>query len=137
MSDTPDAQLMIDALAHAVAERGVSRMSGVIFHHDRGTQYMSHAVAQACWQLGVVQSASRTGSCLDNAVAESFFATLKVELVNRCRYQTRQEARTSIFAWVARYNDRRLHSSLGYRPPTEWQEQHRRAQVGRAGSCAA
>ncbi|QBI18363.1 IS3 family transposase [Egibacter rhizosphaerae] len=59
MSDTPDAQLMIAALDHAVAERGVVRMNGVIFHHDRGTQYMSEAFAQACWRLGVTQSASR------------------------------------------------------------------------------
>ncbi|WP_165492085.1 IS3 family transposase [Egibacter rhizosphaerae] len=124
MSDTPDAQLMIAALDHAVAERGVARMNGVIFHHDRGTQYMSAAFAQACWRLGVTQSASRTGSCLDNAVAESFFATLKVELVNRCRYQTRREARTSIFRWIARYNDRRLHSTLNYLPPTEWEQAH-------------
>lgn len=122
MSDTPDAQLMIAALTHAVAERGRSRMNGVIFHHDRGTQYMSIAFSQACWRLGVIQSASRTGSCLDNAVAESFFATLKVELVNRCRYQTRQQARTSIFAWIARYNDRRLHSTLNYLPPTEYEQ---------------
>lgn len=137
MSDTPDAQLMIAAVEHAVAERGVARMDGVVFHHDRGTQYMSRDFAQACWRLGVVQSASRTGSCLDNAVAESFFATLKVELVNRCRYQTRQEARTSIFAWVARYNRSRLHSTLSYLPPIEWEEHHRRAQVEPAGSCAA
>lgn len=140
MSDTPDAQLMIDALDHAVAARAVARMDGVIFHSDRGTQYMSHAFAQACSRLGVVQSAGRTGSCLDNAVAESFFASLKVELVNRCRYQTRGEARTSIFAWIARYNHRRLHSTLSYLPPIEWEEQHRRvpvARVERAGSCAA
>jgi transposase InsO family protein len=140
MSNTPDAQLMIDALAHAVAARGVTRTDGVIFHCDRGTQYLSHAFAQACWRLGVVQSAGRTGSCLDNAVAESFFASLKVELVHRCRYQNRAEARTSIFAWIARSNHRRLHSTLSYLPPIEWEKQHRRvpaAHVERAGSCAA
>jgi putative transposase len=57
---------------------------------------------------------------VDNAVAESFFATLNVELVNRCRYQSRQKARTSIFAWIARPNRRRLHSLLGRQPPTQW-----------------
>jgi transposase InsO family protein len=140
MSDAPDAQLMIDALAHGVTARGVTRTDGVIFHCDRGTQYLSHAFAQACWRLGVVQSAGRTGSCLDNALAESFFASLKVELVNRCRYQNRAEARTSIFTWIARYNHRRLHSTLSYLPPIEWEKQHRRvpaAHVERAGSCAA
>jgi putative transposase len=64
----------------------------------------------------------RTGSCLDNAAAESFFATLKVELVGRRRYRSRAEARASIFAWVAWYNRRRLHSATGYRPPVEWEQ---------------
>lgn len=139
MSDAPDAQLMIDALEHAVAAREVTRKDGVIFHSDRGTQYLSHAFAQACWRLGVVQPAGRTASCLDTA-AERFFASLKVELVHRCRYQNRAEARTSIFAWIARYNHRRLYSTLSYLPPIEWEEQHRRvpaAHVERAGSCAA
>jgi transposase InsO family protein len=140
MSDAPDAQPMIDALAHAVAARGVTRKDGVIFHCDRGTQYLSHAFAQACWRLGVIQPAGRTGSCLDNAVAERFFASLKVELVNRCRYQNRAKARTSTFAWIGRYNHRRLHSTLSYLPPIEWEKQRRRvpaAHVERAGSCAA
>jgi putative transposase len=67
---------------------------------------------------------SRTGSCLDNAVAESFFATLKVELVNRARYRSRRGARTAIFEWIHRYNARRLHSTLGYIPPVEWEQRH-------------
>ena len=125
MGARPDAQLMITALETAVATRGRSRMAGVIFHHDRGTQYMSHAFADACRRLGVTQSASRTGSCLDNAVAESFFATLKISLTHRSRYRTRTQARTSIFAWINRYNRRRLHSTLGYQPPIEWEQRHR------------
>jgi transposase InsO family protein len=66
----------------------------------------------------------RTGSCLDNAAAESFFATLKVELVGRRRWRTRAEARASIFAWIAWYNRRRLHSTAGYLPPLEWEQHH-------------
>jgi transposase InsO family protein len=69
---------------------------------------------------------SRTGSCLDNAVAESWFASLKVELVDRAHYHTRAEARAAIFAWIHYYNyynRRRLHSTRGYLPPIEW-EQH-------------
>ena len=64
---------------------------------------------------------------LDNAVAvaESFFATLKVELVDRCRYRTRAQARASVFRWIAWYNLHRLHSTNGYLPPLEWEQQHR------------
>lgn len=70
----------------------------------------------------MTQSASRTGSCPDHTAAESLFATLKVELVAWCRYQTRHQAPTSIFAWSARYNDRRLHSTLTPLPPTEYEQ---------------
>jgi putative transposase len=67
----------------------------------------------------------RIGSCLDNAVAESFFATLKLELVDRCHYRTRTQARASIFRWIAWYNVRRLHSTNNYVPPMEWEKRHR------------
>jgi putative transposase len=66
----------------------------------------------------------RTGSCLDNAVAEGWFASLKVELVHRAHYRTRAEARTAIFAWIAWYDRLRLHSANGYLPPIEWEHQH-------------
>jgi len=67
----------------------------------------------------------RTGSCLDNAVAESWFASLKVELCDRKHYATRAEARADIFAWISYYNNRRLHSSRGYMAPVEWEQHHR------------
>jgi putative transposase len=67
---------------------------------------------------------SRTGSCLDNAVAESWFASLKVELVHRQHYRTRAEAGTVVFAWIAWYNRVRLHSTNGYLSPIEWEQQH-------------
>jgi putative transposase len=67
---------------------------------------------------------SRTGSCLDNAVAESWFASLKVELVDRAHYRTRAEARAAVFRWIAWYNRFRLHSANDYLSPIEWEQQH-------------
>ncbi len=88
-------------------------------------EYASTACVAACDRLGLRRSMGRTGSCLDNAVAESWFASLKVELVDRQHYRTRAEARVSIFAWIAWYNRRRLHSTNDYLPPIEWEQQHR------------
>ena len=88
-------------------------------------EYTSAACIDACQRLGLRRSMGRTGSCLDNAVAESWFATLKVELVDRHHYRTRAEARVSIFAWIAWYHRRRLHSTNDYLPPIEWEPQHR------------
>jgi len=83
-------------------------------------QYTSSACVQACQRLGLRRSMSRTGSCLDNAVAEAWFALLKVELVDRAHYRTRAD----IFRWIAWYNRFRLHSTRGYLPPIEWEQQH-------------
>jgi putative transposase len=112
MSDRHDAGLVTGALEAAVAARGQGKLPGTIFHTDRGAEYSSAACANACERLGLRQSMGRTGSCLDNAAAESFFATRNVELVSRRRYR----ARASIFAWIAWYNRRRLHSTIGYLP---------------------
>jgi transposase InsO family protein len=119
------AELVCDALDAAVATRGRTRMDATIFHTDRGAEYTSRACIDACARLGLRQSMGRTRSCLDNAVAESFFATLKVELVDRHHYRTRAEARVSIFGWIAWYNQHRLHSTNDYLPPVEWEQQHR------------
>ena len=119
-----DARLVTGALDAAVATRGRARMPATIFHTDRGSEYTATACVQACQRLGLRRSMSRTGSCLDNAVAESFFASLKVELVDRAHYRTRAEARAAIFAWIAWYNRFRLHSTRGYLPPIEWEHQH-------------
>jgi transposase InsO family protein len=119
-----DAQLVCDALDAAVATRGRSQMDATIFHTDRGSEYSSGACVAACARLGLRRSMSRTGSCLDNAVAESWFASLKVELVDRHHWRTRAQARAAIFAWIHYYNRRRLHSANGYLPPVEWEQQH-------------
>jgi putative transposase len=120
-----DAGLVTDALEAAVATRGGDQMPGTIFHTDRGAEYTSTACIDACTRLELRRSMGRTGSCLDNAVAESWFASLKVELVDRQHYRTRAEARASIFAWIHWYNRRRLHSTNNYLPPIEWERQHR------------
>ena len=73
------------------------------------------------------QSASRVGNCWDNSVVESFFSSLKRELVHRRRFATRDQARREIFAWLGRYNTQRLHSSLAYTTPTECEQHHRPA----------
>ena len=119
-----DAALVTGALEAAVATRGQTQMDGTIFHSDRGGEYTSAACIAACTRLGLRRSMSRTGSCLDNAVAESWFASLKVELVHRAHYRTRAEARAAVFAWIAWYNRFRLHSTRGYLPPIEWEQHH-------------
>jgi putative transposase len=83
--------------------------------------YTSTEFAQLCAHPQVVKSMGATGICWDNAAAESFFATLKRELVHRYRFPDRASARRAIFAWINRYNHHRLHSSLGYVPPVEWE----------------
>ena len=119
-----DAGLVTCALDAAMATRGRTRMPDTIFHTDRGAEYTSGACVDACTRLGLRRSMGRTGSCLDNAVAEAWFASLKVELVDRAHYRTRAEARAAIFRWIAWYNRSRLHSTRGYLPPIEWEQQH-------------
>jgi len=110
--------LPLKALAMAVGRRGPDK--GLLHHSDRGSQYTSSDYRQALTQLGAVVSMSRKGNCWDNAVAESFFSTLKTELVQRRRWSSRLELRSAVFEYIeVFYNRRRLHSSLGYRTPAE------------------
>ena len=118
------APLVIDALDTAAASRG-HRTAGVTFHSDRGPQYLSRDFASALRRHNMRQSAGRVGNCWDNSVVESFFATLKRELVTQTRFATRNQARQEIFAWIGRYNNRRIHSTLEYLTPTEWEDHHR------------
>lgn len=115
----PD-DLVIAALDMAIAARG-GEVTGMVFHHDRGSQYLSKDFRAVCDRHDIKQSVGRIGSSQDNAVAESFWASLKRELVSRCRFATRAEARRAIIAWINHYNAVRLHSSLGNVPPIEWE----------------
>jgi putative transposase len=116
------AELTIRALNMAVHRRSIG--AGLIHHTDRGSQYAAVMYQHRLRTVGIQCSMSRRGNCWDNAVVESFFATLKTELVHRQRYRTRQEAQTELFAYVEGfYNRQRRHSALGYRCPVEFEEQ--------------
>jgi transposase InsO family protein len=111
-------ELVIDALR--MTARNYCLQSAAIFHTDRGSQYLSQAFAEVVDQLDLRHSVGRIGSCFDNAQAESFNATLKVERVNRTTYPTREHARKDVARYIEfRYNTKRLHSALGYRTPQE------------------
>ncbi len=120
MDETMPAGLVADALRRAAELRG-GDIRGVIFHSDRGSQYLSAEYRELCDRLGVRQSAGRVATCFDNSAAESFWSSLKRELVHRYRFATRAEAMAAINAWIRRYNNVRLHSTLGYVPPIEWE----------------
>jgi putative transposase len=97
----------------------------VIFHADRGTQYTSQQLADACADLPVLQSVGRTGVCWDNAAAESFWSTLKTEFYNRRAWPTKAEARLAVGAWIEeRYNRTRRHSSIGMISPVRFEQLH-------------
>jgi transposase InsO family protein len=120
MSERIDRALVLDALATAVGRRVPN--AGLVHHSDRGAQYASNDYQTALADLGVVCSMSRRGNCWDNAVAESFFATLKTELVYLRRFATRAEAREAIFDFIeVFYNRERRHSTLAYASPIEYE----------------
>jgi transposase InsO family protein len=116
MADHLRMELVGDALAMAIQRR--DPVAGLIHHSDRGVQYACGPYQQMLEQHGLVCSMSRKGNCYDNALAESFFATLKNELVNHEHYATRAQARASVFEYIeVFYNRQRRHSSLGYVSP--------------------
>jgi transposase InsO family protein len=126
MADHLGAELACDALLMAIRRRQPPR--GLIHHSDRGVQYASRPYRAILARHGIVQSMSRKGNCLDNAPMESFFGTLKNELVHRATFPTREAARRAIFEYVeAFYNRRRRHSALGFLTPAQAYEQMARA----------
>jgi putative transposase len=119
---TAPTALALRALDMAVKRRRPP--AGLLHHSDRGCQYTSSEYRAGLAAHGMEVSMSRKGNCWDNAVAESFFATLKAELVHSRRWTTRNELRSAVFEYVESfYNRRRLHSSLGYRTPAEIEQQ--------------
>ncbi len=112
--------LVVDALEMAVWRRKPG--AGLIHHTDRGSQYTALSFGKRLEEVGIVPSMGRTGSALDNAMAESFVSTLKAELVDRHRFPTREAARVAIFEYIEGfYNRNRRHSSLGYASPIDYE----------------
>jgi putative transposase len=115
-------ELVLEALELAITQR---KPNDVIHHSDQGCQYTSVAFGSRCEALGVRPSMGSVGDAYDNAMAESFFATLECELLDRQRFQTQVEARMAVFEWIeAWYNPRRRHSSIGYLSPSEFERRH-------------
>ena len=117
-----DVPLTSAALTMAISRR--QPKAGLILHSDRGAQFASHAYRELLAKHGLVASMSRKGNCYDNAYIESFWSSLKYETVYQRKFATRSEARTAIFDYIESfYNRVRLHSSLGYRSPIQFESQ--------------
>jgi transposase InsO family protein len=120
MSARLSKQLTLSALSMAIDHRRPGR--GLLHHSDQGVQYACHSYRQLLKTHGMVSSMSRRGEVYDNAVAESFFSTLKKELVHQTKFATRTDARRAIFDYVeVFYNRQRRHSTLGYLSPAEFE----------------
>ncbi|MEQ3028589.1 IS3 family transposase, partial [Collinsella sp. CLA-ER-H6] len=125
MSERITEKVAIDAMEQAVGREGPPDDGSLVFHDDRGAQYTSRSFQRCLDSHGIVQSVSRPGTPLDNAVAESFFKTLKRELVEERSYGTRDEAKQDIFKYIELYYNRvRMHSTLGYMSPVEYERQY-------------
>jgi putative transposase len=118
---------VLDALNMALAQR---RPQAVVHHSDHGCQYTSYSFGKRCREMGVMPSMGSVGDAYDNAMAESFFATLERELLNRRRFKTQSEARMAVFEWIEGwYNPHRRHSSLGRVSPINFERRQLAAQA--------
>lgn len=131
-----DRSLVLSALDQAQQQRCPS--AGLVCHSDRGSQYASGDYQTQLKESGIVCSMSRKGNCWDNAPTESFFATLKKELVHRCRFASRALAHSALFEWIeVWYNRQRKHSTLGYLSPVKFEEVYRSGQQESSNSLSS
>lgn len=115
-------ELVLAALNMALGQR---RPQAVVHHSDHGCQYTSYTFGKRCQEMNVVPSMGSVGDAYDNAMAESFFATLEREVLNRRRFKTQAEAKMALFEWIEGwYNPHRRHSSLGYLSPINYERRH-------------
>jgi len=122
MSNWMTQDIVINAFSQAMWRR--KPKAGLMFHSDRGSQYAADGFRSLLTGRGFIQSMSRKGNCYGNAVAESFFHTLKTEVIYHEKYLTRGQARQSIFEYIEMfYNRKRKHSTLGYRSPWEFEQE--------------
>ena len=125
MSERITGKVAIDAMGQAVGREGPPDDGGLVFHDDQGARHASRSFRRCLDSHGIVQSASRPGTPLGNAVAESFFKTLKRELAEGRSYGTRDEAKQDIFKYIELYYNRvRMHSTLDYMSPVEYERQY-------------
>ena len=116
------ADLVLSALNMAIAQR---RPDNVIHHSDQGSQYTSIAFGDRCRKMGVRPSMGTVGDAYDNAMAESFFASLECELIDRRSFRSKADARMALFTWIEGwYNPRRRHSALDYQSPVNFERKH-------------
>jgi len=122
MADHLRTELVMDAFDMAITTR---RPTDVIHHSDQGCQYTSIAFGKRCQELGVRPSMGSVGDCYDNALCESFFATLECELIDRFTFRTKRDARLAVFRWIeAWYNQRRRHSKIGRMSPVNFERRY-------------
>jgi putative transposase len=124
--------LVIDALEMARFRRAPDNSARRIFHSDRGSQYASHEFSQVLQACGIAASMSRKGNCWDNAPSETLFASLKVERLHGQRFETIRQAKDETLAWLLWYNQSRMHSTLNYVSPVQFEQQWQHCQTALA-----
>jgi transposase InsO family protein len=127
----PDMQcdLVVDALEMAWFQRNPSKQAGLIFHSDRGSQYASQDYSQLIKGLGITPSMSRKGNCWDNACSETLFGSLKVERLHGQHFETIRQAKDETIAWLLWYNQTRMHSTLDYVSPMQFEKDWEEAAI--------
>jgi putative transposase len=125
LADDMRQELVIDAFQMAWFRRGLTRQTGLLFHSDRGSQYAGEAFQNLLRQYRVQPSMSRKGNCWDNACSETLFGSLKVERLHGQHFATRQQAQDEVLDWLHWYNRKRLHSTLHYVSPMEYEREWR------------